>query len=103
MVDQKDPICYNHDMMKITEDTVQAEKEKVVRLLRGPQFERERHGSLWDRGSADSYYNRGARPHWWPQGTGHGQEVTDLTEAERAEYMAGYDDNEQSGDKKDWG
>ncbi len=102
MVVQKDPFCYNIDMLKITEDIVQAEKEKVVRLLRGPQFERERHGSLWDRGSADSYYNRGARPHWWPEGTGRGEMVTNLTEAERAEYMAGYDDNEQYGDKKNW-
>jgi hypothetical protein len=34
-------------------------------------------------------------PHWWPQGTGHGQKVTDLNEAEIEEYLAGYDYNEQ--------
>jgi hypothetical protein len=102
-VDQKDPVCYNIDMMKITEDIVQAEKQRVFNLLKGPQFERGRHGSLWDRGSADSYYHRGPQPHWWPQGTGHGEKITDLTAEERAEYMAGYQDNEQSGDKKDWG
>jgi hypothetical protein len=79
------------------------EQEQVVRILRGAQFDRERNGSLWDRGSADSYYGRGARPHWFPEGTGKGQRVEQLNELEQAEYHAGYDDNEQSGDKKDWG
>lgn len=79
------------------------EKQRVFTLLKGPQFERDRHGSLWDRGSADSYYHRPRSPHWWPEGTGHGQQIIDLTEAEVAEYMAGYENNEQFGDKKNWG
>ena len=81
---------------------MQTEKERVMQLLRGPQFDRERHGSLWDRGSADSYYHRVPEPHWWPLGTGHGERITDLTDAERAEYMAGYEYNELHGEKKEW-
>ena len=78
------------------------DKEKVVRALRGPQFDRDLHGGLFDRGSADSYYGRVRDPHWYPEGTGHGVKVVNLNEAEVAEYMAGYDHNEQSGDKKDY-
>jgi hypothetical protein len=60
------------------------------------------HGGLFDRGSADSYYGRSRSPHWYPAGTGNGQRVTDLTPPEVAEYNAGYDWNEQFGDKKCW-
>ena len=68
-----------------------------------PQIDRKQHGGLYDRGSADSYYGRPRNPHWWPAGTYRGIEVTDLTLEEKAEYHAGYDYNEQFGDKKDWG
>jgi hypothetical protein len=64
------------------------------------QFDRNRHGSLYDRGSADSYYRRKKDPHWWPEGTGHGKKVTELTEEELKEYNLGYDENT---DFKDWG
>ena len=76
-------------------------KEELLRVLRGPQFNRS-HGSLYDRGSADSYYGRMPEPHYWPEGTGHGVKVSDLNEAEVAEYMAGYEYNERFGDKKDY-
>lgn len=68
------------------------------------QFDRQRHGGLYDRGSADSYYHRAPDPHWYPdpRGTGFGERVTALTEEERAEYMAGYNDNEADGFKKEW-
>lgn len=79
-----------------------SEQEAIVRALRGPQFDRKRHGSLFDRGSADSYYSRWKEPHWWPEGTGHGERVTELNEAEIEEYMAGYEWNERHGDKKSW-
>ena len=79
------------------------DKEKVIRALKGPQFERNRHGSLFDRGSADSYYGRGERPHWYPNGSYNEPKITDLTPEEVAEYMAGYEYNEEFGDKKDWG
>jgi len=81
-----------------------AEKEKVFKILKDqPQFDRNRHGGLFDRGGADSYYRRGRQPHWYPEGTGNGARVTDLTAEEIAEYMAGFDDNEKLGDHKDWG
>ncbi len=63
------------------------------------------HGNPFDRGSADSYYGRGAKPHWYPEGTGHGEAITEerMTAEEIQAYYAGYDYNEQYGDKKDWG
>ena len=78
------------------------DKEKIVQALRGPQFDREQHGSLFDRGSADSYYSRPQDPHWYPEGSYNGQKVTELTQPEREEYLAGYDHNERFGDKKSW-
>ena len=62
------------------------------------------HGSAFDRGSADSYYGRGAKPHWYPQGTGRGEAITEerMTAEEIEAYYAGYDYNEQYGDKKNW-
>lgn len=67
-----------------------------------PQFIREKHGSLYDRGGADSYYGRLPTPHWYPNGSYNGEAVTNLTEEEIAEYMEGYNDNEEFGDKKNW-
>jgi hypothetical protein len=66
------------------------------------QFNRKQHGSLFDRGSADSYYGRPQEPHWYPEGSYNGNIVTDLTPEEVQEYLAGYDHNEQFGGKKDW-
>ena len=78
------------------------EQEQIVQALRGEQFDRKLHGGLFDRGSADSYYGRPRDPHWYPEGTGHGQPVTELNETEIQEYLAGYDYNERHGDKKSW-
>ena len=63
------------------------------------QFDRNRHGSLYDRGSADSYYRRPKNPHWYPEGTGRGEKITNLTEEELKEYNLGYDENT---DFKEW-
>ncbi len=60
------------------------------------------HGSPFDRGAADSYYGRERSPHFWPEGTGKGKKVTDLSEEEHEAYHAGYDWNEEHGDKKQW-
>jgi hypothetical protein len=80
------------------------EQEQIIRALKGPQFDRKRHGSLYDRGGADSYYGRPAYPHYGGIGGSEFVDcVEDLTEEESAEYMAGYLDNERSGNKKDWG
>ena len=62
-----------------------------------------RHGVPFDRGSADSYYHRPRDPHFYVEGTGTSERVTDLTPAEVQAYLAGYQYNEQFGDKKDWG
>jgi hypothetical protein len=61
-----------------------------------------RHGGCFDRGSADSYYHRGIEPHYYAGDTHQSEKVTDLTEEQLAEYMAGYFWNEKFGDKKDW-
>ncbi len=68
-----------------------------------PQFDRNRHGSLYDRGSADSYYGRPADPHWYPNGTPHEPRIEKLTAAEMVEYMQGFADNEEARNFKDWG
>jgi hypothetical protein len=78
------------------------EQEAVVRALRGWQWVRKNHGSLFDRGSADSYYGRIRSPHYGGVGGESGPRVTDLSKEELAEYGAGYNYNERFGDKKDW-
>lgn len=64
-----------------------------------------RHGGPFDRGSADSYYHRGMRPHYYVGNTGSSEriEMPDMTKEELNQYYAGYEYNEETGDKKDWG
>jgi hypothetical protein len=57
------------------------------------QFDRNRNGSLYDRGNSDSYYGRARDPHWYPNGTYYGEKVTELTKKEIEEYNKGYDEN----------
>lgn len=61
------------------------------------------HGSFFDRGSADSYYGRGRDPHRGGVGGLSGPRIEAKTAAEIEAYHAGYDYNEECGDKKDWG
>jgi hypothetical protein len=63
------------------------------------------HGGAFDRGSADSYYHRPRDPHMYPEGTYNGDRVdqSQMTPTEIQAYLAGYQYNEQFGDKKDWG
>ena len=61
------------------------------------------HGSFFDRGSADSYYGRPRNPHRGGVGGNSGPRIEAVTEAELNAYDAGYDYNEEYGDKKDWG
>lgn len=63
-----------------------------------------RHGGAFDRGSADSYYNRGRRPHYFVGPTAFSPEVLEeqMTPQEVEAYLAGYDYNEKHGDKKQW-
>jgi len=62
------------------------------------------HGSPFDRGSADSYYQRGELPHYWPEGTGNGTKVEekDMTPAEIEAYHAGFAFNEAMQNFKQW-
>jgi hypothetical protein len=61
-----------------------------------------RHGGAFDRGSADSYYGRPRRPHFYLGGTGNSPEIAQevMSDEDIAAYHAGYDHNEQYGDKK---
>ena len=67
------------------------------------------YGSPFDRGGADSYYHRPRKPHKvvsaTDEDTGYQffETITDLTPEEVEAYQAGYDENEELGDKKDWG
>ncbi len=81
----------------MTED----EQKAVIRALRDWQFQR-KHGSLYDRGSADSYYGRPVDPHYGGVGGDTGPRVEVSDESSVAEYLAGYDYNERFGGKKDY-
>jgi len=61
-----------------------------------------RHGSPYDRGSADSYYQRGRSPHYYCYEQGKEGRVTDLTKEQIAEYHLGYDENEAICHHKIW-
>ena len=78
------------------------EKEALMRAIKGWQFDRKQHGCLFDRGSADSYYGRRPNPHYGGVGGASGERVPVQDPDSVAEYQAGYDWNEQYGDKKSW-
>jgi hypothetical protein len=75
--------------------------EKV--MFEGVEYDA-RHGGPFDRGSADSWYSRGAKPHYYEGGSYEGPATTEeqMTAEEVAAYYAGYDHNEQFGGKKEW-
>jgi hypothetical protein len=64
-----------------------------------------RHGGAYDRGSADAYYRRSYNPHYY-RGDSYSSarvDLADMTAEEITAYTAGYRDQEESGDFKDWG
>jgi hypothetical protein len=65
----------------------------------------DRHGGPFDRGSADSHYGRTFNPHYFVGDTYSSPRVdlAQMTAAEITAYTAGYEYNEESGEKKDWG
>jgi hypothetical protein len=75
----------------------------MIRELTREQYDT-RHGGPFDRGSADSYYHRARDPHYYPEGSYNSDRITEdqMTPAMLEAYHAGYDYNEQCGDKKDW-
>jgi hypothetical protein len=60
------------------------------------------HGSPYDRGGADSYYNRERVPHRGGVGLNSGPriEMSSMSSVDIDAYHAGYDDNERDGSKK---
>ena len=80
------------------------ENKMIYGMINGKQYD-ERHGGAFDRGAADSYYHRGREPHYYVGPTKMSQRVDEgqMTAEEIEAYHAGYDYNEQYGDKKDWG
>ena len=63
-----------------------------------------RHGGPFDRGMADSWYNRMISPHYYKGDTAMSEkvELADMTGTEVTEYLLGYQFNDELGDKKEW-
>ena len=60
----------------------------------------QRHGGAFDRGSADAYYGRPQRPHYFEGDTYQSAEIIPAEgSAEWEAYMAGY---ESTTDRKNW-
>jgi hypothetical protein len=78
----------------------QSQEDRFANVLKGWQFDRDRHGSLFDRGSADSYYGRAMDPHYGGVGGESGLRVTVTDAASVDEYTEGYLYNERMGGKK---
>ena len=70
---------------------------------RGKNYSR-RHGGPFDRGSADSYYGRPYNPHYYRGATYTSTLVplSGMTPSQIDNYAAGYNWNEECGDKKEW-
>lgn len=64
-----------------------------------------RHGGPWDRGSADAYYRRPYKPHYYKGSTGTSEKVEEkeMTPEEIAEYAAGRQYQQELGEFKDYG
>jgi hypothetical protein len=63
-----------------------------------------RHGGPYDRGSADAYYQRSFKPHYYKGDTGSSELVTedDMTDTEILEYNTGFIEQVASGEFKEW-
>ena len=63
------------------------------------------HGSPYDRGSADSYYQRSFRPHYFVGDTHMSDEIqqSEMTFEEIQEYIRGWRENQAAQNFKDWG
>jgi len=59
-----------------------------------------RNGSPYDRGSADAYYGREYRPHYFVGKTYQSQEITALWPDQLMEYRRGWEDQKASGISK---
>lgn len=63
-----------------------------------------RHGGPWDRGSADAYYRRPYKPHYYKGSTGTSEKVEEkeMTPEEIVEYAAGRQYQQELGEFKDY-
>lgn len=73
--------------------------------LKATELYDQRHGGPFDRGSADSYYGRSYNPHYFRGATYSSPRVNlaEMTAEEITAYTAGYNWNEEFGDKKNYG
>lgn len=64
----------------------------------------QRHGGPFDRGSADSYYGREFNPHYYVGATATTPRVIleNMSAEDIVAYTAGYNWNEQWGDRKNY-
>jgi hypothetical protein len=78
--------------------------DQVTKIEFNGKTYNQKHGNAFDRGSADSYYGRERNPHCGGVGGNSGPriEMSLLSSEEINDYHAGYDYNEQHGDKKDY-
>lgn len=63
-----------------------------------------RHGSPYDRGSADAWYRRSFNPHYFV-GDSYSSprvEMAEMTATEITAYATGYRHGEEAGDHKEW-
>ena len=75
-------------------------KQHVNNNANGVNKMNKEHGSPWDRGTADSHYNRRYNPHYYQGTTRISKE--DMNPEQVAEYEAGWEHNESIGDYKDY-
>lgn len=68
-----------------------------------PQYDKS-HGSPYDRGAADSYYDRLFDPHCYMYGSGSYNsprvDMVDMSAEQITAYTKGYNTNEEEGHKK---
>ena len=62
-----------------------------------------KHGSPANRGAADAWYRRSPDPHKYPNGTYNDPRIQLSDPKEIEAYHRAYDEQEASGDFKDWG
>ena len=65
------------------------------------EVKRTKHGSAFDRGSADAYYGRPRSPHYWPEGTGHGAMIEEKDMSEEQVFLYNFAYSNET-DRKDW-
>ena len=79
-------------------------KKQILKAFDAAAEHDDRHGGAYDRGSADYYYGRGRKPHFFKGDTYNSPKLTEdvMTEREIDAYNAGYDDAKACGDRKNW-